>query len=49
MAQVQRQLVDSIRGVILVLERDGRPVAGMVTLHDVLRAQPGFAAQHGEP
>ena len=48
-AHVQRQLVDSIHGVVLVLERDAGRVAGLVTLHDLLRAQQGFAAQHGEP
>jgi CIC family chloride channel protein len=47
-AHVQRQLVDSIHGVVLVLERDAGRVAGLVTLHDLLRAQQGFAAQHGD-
>jgi CIC family chloride channel protein len=47
-AHVQRELVDSIHGVVLVLERDAGRVAGLVTLHDLLRAQQGFAMQHGE-
>jgi CBS domain-containing protein len=47
-AHVQRQLVDSMHGMVLVLERDAGRVAGLVTLHDLLRAQQGFAAQHGE-
>jgi CIC family chloride channel protein len=45
---VQRQLVDSLHGIVLVLERDAGRVAGLVTLHDLLRAQQGFAAQHSE-
>lgn len=47
-AHVQRELVDSIHGIVLVLERDAGRVAGLVTLHDLLRAQQGFAVQHGE-
>ena len=47
-AHVQRQLVDSLYGVVLVLERDAGRVAGLVTLHDLLRAQQGFAAQHND-
>ena len=47
-AHVQRELVDSIHGVVLVLERDAGRVVGLVTLHDLLRAQQGFATQHGE-
>jgi CIC family chloride channel protein len=47
-AHVQRELVDSIHGVVLVMERDAGRVAGLVTLHDLLRAQQGFAVQHGE-
>jgi CIC family chloride channel protein len=47
-AHVQRQLVDSIHGIVLVLERDAGRVAGLVTLHDLLRAQQAFAAQHGD-
>jgi CIC family chloride channel protein len=45
---VQRQLVNSLHGIVLVLERDAGRVAGLVTLHDLLRAQQGYAAQHGE-
>lgn len=47
-AHVQRLLVDSLHGVVLVLDRDAGRVAGLVTLHDLLRAQQGFAAQHGD-
>jgi CIC family chloride channel protein len=47
-ADVQRLLVESIHGVVLVLDREAGRVAGLVTLHDLLRAQQGFAAQHGE-
>ncbi|HUB68504.1 MAG TPA: chloride channel protein [Candidatus Methylacidiphilales bacterium] len=46
-AHVQRLLVDSIHGMVLILDRDAGRVAGLVTLHDLLRAQQGFAAQHG--
>jgi CIC family chloride channel protein len=46
-AQVQRLLVDSIHGIVLVLDRDAGRVAGLVTLHDLVRAQQNFAAQHG--
>jgi hypothetical protein len=45
-AHVQPELVDSLHGV--VLERDAGRVAGLVTLHDLLRAQQGFVAQHGD-
>jgi CIC family chloride channel protein len=44
--KVQRQLVDSLHGIALVLDRDGGVVIGLVTLHDLLRAQQHFAAQH---
>ncbi|MCE0523495.1 MAG: chloride channel protein [Methylacidiphilales bacterium] len=47
-AHVQRLLVDSIHGMVLVLDRDAGRVAGLVTLHDLLRAQQSFAAQHGD-
>lgn len=47
-AHIQRLLVDSLHGVILVLDRDAGRVAGLVTLHDLLRAQQNFAAQHGK-
>jgi CIC family chloride channel protein len=46
-AHVQRLLVDSIHGMVLVLDRDAGRVAGLLTLHDLLRAQQNFAAQHG--
>jgi CIC family chloride channel protein len=46
-AHVQRSLVDSIHGIVLVLDRDAGRVTGLVTLHDLLRAQQNFAAQHG--
>ena len=45
-AQVQRLLVDSLHGIVLVLDRDAGRVAGLVTLHDIVRAQQNFAAQH---
>ena len=45
-SQVQRHLVDSIHGVALVLDQDAGQVIGLVTLHDLLRAQQNFAAQH---
>ena len=46
-AQVQRLLVDSDHGLVLVLDREAGRVTGLVTLHDILRAQQNFAAQHG--
>ena len=45
-AKVQRQLVDSLHGVVLVLDHDAGAVIGLVTLHDLLRAQEHFARQH---
>lgn len=47
-AKVQRQLVDSLHGVTVVLDQDAGQVVGLVTLHDLLRAQHHFAAQHAE-
>ena len=44
-ACVQRLLVDSTHGLVLILDRDAGRVAGLVTLHDLLRAQQNFAAQ----
>ena len=48
-AHVQRFLVDSIHGMVLVLvlDRDAGRGAGLLTLHDLVRAQQNFAAQHG--
>lgn len=45
-AHVQGLLVESIHGIILVLDRAGGRVTGLVTLHDLLRAQQNFASQH---
>jgi CIC family chloride channel protein len=47
-AQAQRQLVDSIHGIVVVLDQDAGHVIGLITLHDLLRAQQNFAAQHSE-
>ena len=44
--KVQRQLVDSLHGMVLILDQDAGAVVGLVTLHDLLRAQQQFAAQH---
>jgi CIC family chloride channel protein len=44
-AHVQRMLVDSAHGLVLILDREGGRVAGLITLHDLLRAQQNFAAQ----
>jgi CBS domain-containing protein len=44
--KVQRQLVDSLHGVAIVLDQDAGYVVGLVTLHDLLRAQHHFAEQH---
>jgi CIC family chloride channel protein len=46
--KVQRLLVDSMHGVAIVLDRDAGHAVGLVTLHDLLRAQHQFAAQHDE-
>jgi CIC family chloride channel protein len=46
--KVQRQLVDSIHGIVVVLDQDAGQAIGLVTLHDLLRAQQNFAAQHTE-
>ena len=45
---VQRLLVESKHGIVLVLDRDAGRVTGLVTLHDLLRAQHGFATQHAD-
>jgi CIC family chloride channel protein len=45
---VQRRLVESVHGIVLVLDQEGGRVIGLVTLHDLLRAQQHFAAQHAE-
>lgn len=46
--KVQRQLVDSLHGIALILDADAGVVVGLVTLHDLLRAQQQFAAQNAE-
>jgi CIC family chloride channel protein len=46
--KVQRQLVDSIHGIVVVLDQDAGHIIGLITLHDLLRAQQNFAAQHSE-
>jgi CIC family chloride channel protein len=46
--KVQHQLVDSLHGIALILDQDAGVVVGLVTLHDLLRAQQQFAAQHAE-
>jgi CIC family chloride channel protein len=47
-SKVQHQLVDSLHGIVLVLDQDAGRVIGLLTLHDLLRAQQNFAAQHAE-
>ena len=44
--QVQRLLINSGHGIVLALDREGGRVTGLVTLHDLLRAQQGFSALH---
>jgi len=44
----QRRLVESVHGIVLILDREGGRVIGLVTLHDLLRAQQNFAAQHSD-
>ena len=44
--KIQRQLVDSLHGIVLILDQDAGVAVGLVTLHDLLRAQQQFAAQH---
>jgi CIC family chloride channel protein len=46
--KVQRQLVDSLHGIALILDDDAGVVVGLVTLHDLLRAQQAFAAHHAQ-
>jgi CIC family chloride channel protein len=46
--KVQHQLVESRHGIVLILDSDDGVVVGLVTLHDLLRAQQQFAAQHAE-
>jgi len=43
--KAQRKLVDSTDGIVLILDRTGGQVTGLVTLHDLLRAQQNFAAE----
>jgi CIC family chloride channel protein len=46
--EVQRLLVESTHGVVIVLDHDAGKVVGLVTLHDLLRAQQHFAASYGD-
>jgi CIC family chloride channel protein len=46
-ALVQKLLVDSPEGIVLVLDQAGGRVMGLITLHDLLRAQQNFAGQAG--
>ncbi len=43
--KVQRLLVDSASGIVLILDEPGGRVMGLVTLHDLLRAQQNFATE----
>jgi CIC family chloride channel protein len=45
---VQSRLVESVHGIVLVLDQENGQAIGLVTLHDLLRAQQNFAAQHAE-
>jgi CIC family chloride channel protein len=46
--KIQHQLVESLHGIVLILDQDAGVVVGLVTLHDLLRAQQQFAAQHAQ-
>jgi CBS domain containing-hemolysin-like protein len=43
---VQDELVASGHGIVAILDREDGAVEGLVTLHDILRAQQNLAAQH---
>jgi CIC family chloride channel protein len=44
--RVQEELVASGQGIVAVLDREKGAVVGLLTLHDILRAQQNLAAQH---
>jgi CIC family chloride channel protein len=45
-SRVQEELVASGQGIVAVLDRENGAVVGLLTLHDILRAQQNLAAQH---
>jgi len=44
--QVQNKLVESAHGIIAILDREQGSVIGLLTLHDILRAQQNLVAQN---
>jgi CIC family chloride channel protein len=44
--EVQNKLVESAHGIIAILDRDHGTVVGLLTLHDILRAQQNLVSQH---
>jgi len=42
---VERQLVESRTGIILLQEQEGKSLVGILTLHDILRAQQAAAEE----
>jgi chloride channel protein, CIC family len=45
-SRVQDELVASGQGIVAVLDRENGAAVGLLTLHDILRAQQNLAAQH---
>jgi CIC family chloride channel protein len=45
-SEVQDKLVASGRGIVAILDREHGAVVGLLTLHDILRAQQNLAAQN---
>jgi CIC family chloride channel protein len=43
---VQNQLVESAHGIVAILDRENGAAIGLLTLHDILRAQQNLAVQH---
>ncbi|HEV2691487.1 MAG TPA: CBS domain-containing protein [Verrucomicrobiae bacterium] len=44
---VEMQLIESRTGFLLLQERPGQPLTGILTLHDILRAQQAAAEEGG--
>jgi CIC family chloride channel protein len=45
-SRIQAKLVESGLGIVVVLDREGGAIVGLLTLHDILRAQQNLAAQN---
>jgi CBS domain-containing protein len=43
--EVEKQLIESETGFLLLQEQPDRPLVGILTLHDILRAQQAAAEE----